>query len=305
MRRDTMISLTRLRALTVSDGGGTPRHLSAASGLACLGANIYVVADDELHLGVFPATGDGPGRVLPLLAGVLPAAKEARKARKPDLESIAILPPFGQYRHGALLALGSGSTPQRCRGVLLGVDEHGAVDRAPHIVDLASLFAALDFPAVNIEGATACGGELRLFQRGNTSDPRNAILRYPLPLVLAALAGGPAIGAPRDIAIADLGHIDGVPLCFTDVSALPDGSMVFTAIAEDTGDAYNDGPCLGAAIGVMDADGRLRRIERLDRPHKIEGVDARADGGTIRLLLVTDADDAGIPACLFSAAIDG
>ncbi|MGH6768416.1 MAG: DUF6929 family protein [Xanthobacteraceae bacterium] len=300
-----MISLTKLRTLQVADGDDAAlRHLSAASGLACLGSSIYVVADDELHLGVFPAAGDAPGRVLPLFAGALPVAKEARKARKPDLESIALLPPFGPYRNGALLALGSGSTPQRCRGVLLGVDGDGVIDAPPRIVDLSGLFGALDFPALNIEGATAGDGELRLLQRGNNSDPRNAILRYPLPTVLDALASGEAIGAPSAIAFADLGRVGGVPLCFTDGASLPGGGMVFTAIAEDTADAYNDGPCLGAAIGIVGVDGRVRRIEHLDRPCKIEGVDARMDGDIVRLLLVTDADDAGVAACLFSAVIN-
>ena len=37
---------------------------------------------------------------------------------------------------------------------------------------------------------------------------------------------------------------------------------------------------------------------------KIEGVHARPDGDTIRLLLVTDADDADIPAQLLTATLD-
>ena len=54
-----MITLTKIRELDLADCGdaGLPRHLSAASGLACAGSSIYVVADDELHLGVFSATG--------------------------------------------------------------------------------------------------------------------------------------------------------------------------------------------------------------------------------------------------------
>ena len=43
--------------------------------------------------------------------------------------------------------------------------------------------------------------------------------------------------------------------------------------------------------------------DRLDQPHKIEGVDAQVAGDVIRLLLVTDADDASVPAAMFSAAI--
>ena len=42
-------------------------------------------------------------------------------------------------------------------------------------------------------------------------------------------------------------------------------------------------------------------LHRLDRADKVEGVHARVDGTVIQLLLVTDADDADIPAGLFSA----
>ncbi|MFL5038808.1 MAG: DUF6910 family protein, partial [Xanthobacteraceae bacterium] len=110
-------------------------------------------------------------------------------------------------------------------------------------------------------------------------------------------------GAVKPFAIDrfDLGRIDGIPFCFTDAAALPNGDMVFTAVAEDTEDTYNDGPCAGAAIGIVTNDGHLRWLRRLDRPHKIEGVDARLDGDAVRLLLVTDADDPDIPASLFSA----
>ena len=40
------------------------------------------------------------------------------------------------------------------------------------------------------------------------------------------------------------------------------------------------------------------------RPRKIEGVAARMDGDSLKLLLVTDADDAAIPARLFSTTIE-
>jgi len=92
-------------------------------------------------------------------------------------------------------------------------------------------------------------------------------------------------------------------LSFTDGASLPDGGMVFTAVAEDTEDTYNDGACLGAAIGVAARDGAVRFLDRLDACHKVEGVSARVDNDVIRLLLVTDADDAAIPGVLFSATI--
>ncbi|MFL5098582.1 MAG: DUF6910 family protein, partial [Xanthobacteraceae bacterium] len=68
-------------------------------------------------------------------------------------------------------------------------------------------------------------------------------------------------------------------------------------------DAYNDGPCAGAAIGIVGNNGHLRWLRRLHRPHKVEGVDARLDGDAVRLLLVTDADDPDIPASLLSATM--
>ena len=89
-----MITLKKLRELDLAATGeaGMPRHLSAASGLACPGSAFYVVADDELHLGVFDAAGDAPGRLLRLFDGELPTEKKARKKQKPDLEAITQLP---------------------------------------------------------------------------------------------------------------------------------------------------------------------------------------------------------------------
>jgi uncharacterized protein DUF6929 len=304
-----MITLTKIRELDLADAGNArlPRHLSAASGLACVGSFIYVVADDELHLGVFSATDNAPGRLIRLFDGELPADKAARKKQKPDLEAITQLPAFGDYPNGALLALGSGSKRNRHRGALLRLDGLGAVEGTPAIIDVSQLFEVLDrrFPALNIEGAIAIGDEFRLLQRANKKHPQNLIVRYPLAPVLEALARGTAIGAiePAAIAAVDLGHIDGIPLSFTDGASLPDGGMVFTAVAEDTEDTYNDGACLGAAIGIAASDGTVRFLDRLDASHKVEGVTARVDNEAIRLLLVSDADDPVIPANLFAATL--
>jgi hypothetical protein len=132
----------------------------------------------------------------------------------------------------------------------------------------------------------------------------NAVIRFQLSALLDAFSSG-RTDAIKLSAIDpfNLGQIDGIPWCFTDAAALPDGDMVFTAVAEDTDAAYNDGPCAGAAIGIADDNGHLRCLHRLDRPFKIEGVDAQVDGDVIRLLLVTDADQADIPAGLFSATV--
>ena len=303
------ISLSKIRELDLlaAPSDGRPLHLSAASGLVRAGRSLYVVADDELHLGVFDASDTKAGHLVRLFPGELPATAADRKARKPDLEALVLLPSFTGYSRGALLALGSGSKRNRCRGALLALDAQGEAGDTPQVCDLSGLFAVPEdiFPALNIEGAVVIGDELCLLQRGNKRAVQNAVIRFHLPALLAALGSGLPIEflAPSAICAVALGEIKGVPLCFTDAAALPNGEFVFTAIAEDTEDNYDDGPCTGAAVGIADREGRLRCLYRLDRPHKIEGVDARVEGRVIRLLLVTDADDAAVPASLYCATI--
>jgi hypothetical protein len=303
-----VITLTKVRALDlVPSVEGIQRHVSAASGLVRAGSFLYVVMDDDLELGVFRAGDNEPGRTIRLFEGELPPFNPERKRQKPDLEALVLLPAFENFPNGALLALGSGSRPNRRRSVLIAVDAQGAVHGAPKILDLSPLYDPLAgaFAALNIEGAVIVGNQLCLFQRGNRRNSANAIARFPLSPVLDAVNGG-CSGAIKPLAIhtVDLGGIDGVPFTFSDAAALPDGRMVFTAIAEDTDNTYDDGPCAAAAIGVVDGDGRLRSLFRLDAPYKVEGIDARVDGDALRLLLVTDADEPTIPAILYSATLE-
>ncbi len=303
-----MITLTKIRELDIAASPGAgPTFLSAASGLVRTGDFLYVVADDERHLAVFPAANNGPGRVIPLFEGELPASRIERKALKPDLETLTLLPPSEDFPAGAILALGSGSTRIRRKAALIGVHAQSAVQGLPEILDLSPVFDPLDavFRKLNIEGAAVVGDEMRLFQRGNGRDSENAIIRFALAAFIDTLRGdGQSAIQPLAIQKIDLGRIDGIPLSFTDAATLPNESMVFSAVAEDTDDTYNDGPCAGAGIGLLDRDGQLLRLLRFDAPYKVEGVDARVDGEAIRLLLVTDADDPAIPAVLFSATME-
>jgi hypothetical protein len=304
-----MIRLSKLRDLDLAHASakGRPAHLSAASGLVRVGDSLYVVADDELHLGVFPASGDGPGRLVRVFEGELPGEKSARKRAKPDLEALVELPATDEFPHGALLAIGSGSTPDRGRGALIGLDASGGL-RGPHrAVDLWPLLEPLadEFADLNIEGAVVAGGELSLLQRGNRQHPNNAVAAFEVDRVLKALRAGDARAIPPiSIRRFRLDSIDGVPLTVTDGAALPDGSIVFSAVAEATDDAYHDGACVGAAVGALGADGAVRYLEHLDLPYKIEGIHGELRGRRLKLLAVTDADDVAVPASLFAATIE-
>jgi hypothetical protein len=303
------VRLTKLRelALDAPSRPGRPRYLSAASGLVVVKSFHYVVADDELHLGVFPADGATPGTLFRLFEGELPKDKSDRKREKPDLETLLLLPSFARYEHGALLAIGSGSKSNRRRGALLALDERGGIRGQSRVIDLADLMSPIKKHVgdLNIEGAVTIGDALILLQRGNRGGGVNALVTMHLPDFLAALAAGDSVPAqPFDVRIYDLGSIDDVPLCFTDGAALPDGRVVFSAVAEDTSDSYSDGPCSGAAIGILSADGHVQSVRRITPGAKVEGVAVHLEGGRINLLLVTDADDVSVPASLYAAELE-
>ena len=106
-----MMHLTTLRTLDLDCGSEAhrPAYLSAASGLVAVGQFLYVVADDELHLGIFEIDSHRPGTLLRLFPRALPSHPTKRKKAKPDLEALLQLPAFNHHPHGALLALGPGS----------------------------------------------------------------------------------------------------------------------------------------------------------------------------------------------------
>lgn len=290
----------QIRTLTIAPGSH-PRglsFLSAASGLVRAGNRLYVVADDENHLGVFDGGGTEPIRLIRLFEGDLPASAKKRKAIKPDLEALLLLPAAEAWPAGALLALGSGSRSNRLVGALLRLDDRGDVDGRARPVDLAPLYGGLNSRCaeLNIEGAFVVGTELILLQRGNSRGP-NAAIRFPLQHVIAWLSGGSSTSLePSSIRDYELGIVDGVPLGFTDGTALPDGSWLFSAVAEQTDNSYDDGACLAAMIGIVRTDGTLQSMRRLDPTRKVEGIEAQVAGGEVVVSMVTDADDPSVPA---------
>lgn len=303
-----MLELQKIRELTLErpTAPGRATHLSAASGLVIVQSSLYVVADDELSLVVFPAAGEAPGKLIRYLEGELPFGKEKRKKLKPDLEALVLLPPFASYQHGALFAVGSGSRKNRRQGVLFELDEQGAILGSPRSIDLSPLLISMgaEVAELNIEGALWVQDRFMLLQRGNKGGGRNALITFGLKDVLHALAIGVVVPAmPFEIRYYDLGTVDGVLLSFTDGAALSDGRIVFTAVAENTDDSYADGACAGASVGILSNDGLLLSLDRLHPGVKVEGIDARLEDESIQLTMVSDADDAAIPAALYRAAL--
>jgi len=291
--------------VTVPSTEESTNPVSAARGLVRLGLRLYVVADDENHLAMFDLRDEGPGCTFRLFEGDLPQEHKVRKAVKPDLESLTHLPPSSAHPFGSLLAIGSGSRPNRQHAVLLHLDELGRPQGPLRTVDLAPLFAPLRraFDDLNIEGAFLDGGEMCLLQRRNRLSPVNACIRFDGRIFQRWLLAGGPLPSATSINKFDLGVVEGVPLCFTDGAALPAGGWVFCAAAEDTRDSYADATCAGSAVGVISPFGELLRLEPLSLLCKAEGIAVEENGSTLELLLVTDADDRAVPASLLSATL--
>lgn len=294
-----MLVPQRLRPLTL-DPRDHPRgqpHLSAASGLVLCGTRLYIVADDEHHLAQLDARDavDSPLRLLRLAPGKLPADAAPRKKAKPDLEVLLRLPARQGGGSALLAALGSGSRPQRERAFVLALDARGEVALPARELPLGPLYAPLRarFGELNLEAGFVAGNRLHLFQRAHAGQPLNGHVVFDAGAMRAWL-DDPSTEPPPALSIEalDLGTVEGVPLGITDAAAGPDGGWVFSAVAEDTGNAYDDGACVGSVVGWADAQGRVGRCERLAGAPKVEGIAPVGDG---RLWLVTDADDPARP----------
>ena len=258
--------------------------IGAASGIARAGRTLAIVADDENALVLTDLDGRNARRV-PFAGG-----GRDSKGTKRDLEALACI-------GSTLLALPSGSTERRRRGLAWSVRDDGVPASDPAPVDLAPLYEEIErgVPDLNIEGAAFTGERLLLFQRGNGPAGVNAVVE------LRADAASPQGLHPDSLERVerhDLGSVEGVRLCFTDAARAGD-AVVFTAVAEAGDSTYHDGRCVGAAVGVLGGP-----LFQLEQPVKVEGVEvARMDDEGIDLLLVADDDDPHTSAQLMSARI--
>lgn len=271
----TALTLEKLASLEVS----------AASGCVVHRGRVLVVADDDVSLHTYALDGRAL-EVLPLFPDAMPHDEHARKKVKPDLEALALLP------DDSLLAMGSGSTDRRSRAAHVRA---GAV----RVIDCGPLFARLgkEFEQLNIEGLVVQGDRLVLGQRGNGAKRENALIHLNLATALEDLSRG--VLTERGLLRVDrlaLGELDGVPLSLTDLALAEDGSLRFTAAAEDTDDPYVDGQCTGSVVGALDG-AKVAWVTPLSPVVKIEGL-SRLEGD--RWVLVADADDPTVKAPLFT-----
>ncbi|RYY73271.1 MAG: hypothetical protein EOO52_17830 [Gammaproteobacteria bacterium] len=303
-----MIQLTEIKNLLLvrPSHPHRPLHLSAASGLVKVGPWLYVVADDELHIGKF-SLSNNTGELYECFPGDLPLDIEERKAAKPDAEVLTLLPDPSNSRHSSLLVLGSGSKKNRRDAALIGLDGNGDISGEAKIIDLSLFYEFLknEIGKLNIEGAAIFQERIFLFQRGNKKNKLNATINIGMNDFYRLLHEPQKFYEPHiQITPYDLGYVDEVPFCFTDATALPTGDIIFTASAENTSDSYLDGMCMGSKIGVINLQGNLILLEPVDKIVKLEGITVNNIDKAVEILLVSDADDVSRPAQLYSALLN-
>lgn len=296
--RDAALS-ARITEIVPLDG------VRAGSALIQVGARLLLVQDDAFTLVWVDPSGAG-GRPA-LTRQVLESdGGPLAKALKPDFEA-ALLGPGG-----VAYVLGSGSKPTRRRVARLDT----AAGRA-HVLDADPLYLAVEAAleeTPNLEGAVLLFHQraVRLFHRRAGTEGRAGAT---IDVTLDGLEGGPArvLGVARwDLGALqrDLGPGEApreVPLSFTDAAPGPEGRLFYLAAAEDTPNAVDDGPVIGAAVGVI-RGGEARWAPLLDvdgapTERKAEGLALAEDGRSG--FVVTDPDDASRPAELCRVVLEG
>lgn len=290
--------MERVERLRLADGS----PVRAASAVVPLGDGLLVVQDDATHGAWFRAGSVSVVRLLPAVDGLeLFEEASGTKHLKPDFEAACGLDVDGE---AAVLVLGSGSLEARMRWSVLrfvgGRPEAQVADMAPLYADVA---AALRVPpdVLNMEGACVVGGALRWYHRGLPSAgvPAGSVDLEPAAAVAATLgrvsASDVTASNPRHY---DLGDVDGVGLGITDAVALPDGTVLLSAAAEESPNPRDDGPVVASALVLLDGHD-VRDMAPLPlvggSVSKVEGLMVlEADPSSTLLLAVVDADDPAV-----------
>ncbi|EOQ65340.1 hypothetical protein F935_00184 [Acinetobacter calcoaceticus ANC 3811] len=289
--------------------------ISALSGVACVGDDLYFVGDNLPYLlrinrnqNMADATVFekiplfDPSEQIPLSA--------LSKQQKPDFEALTAISWNGQSQ---LLVMGSGSTENRKRALLYNPANDqvrtflGAVDYdfLQHQVELTG---GAD---LNIEAICSDHRYLYIFQRGNINF-HHGVLVFDLIKIQAGKSLANALIHSLKLSLAEL---DGSASGISDACFLVDKNLIVaTAAVEQTLNTYDDGAVLGSFILVFSPDGKalaahlIQDAKGRTLPIKIEGItwfESRSDGEVFLLVTDSDGGDSEILKVLLSNAALG
>jgi hypothetical protein len=297
-----------------------PGFVRAASGLVWFQGRLAIVQDDTLLVALVDAdTLQVEALDLPLRADGARSfdVERGNKKDKPDFEACLSLQHQGR---ALLLAFGSGSHANR-ESIALVSQREGQFES--RIVPVPAFYAALRASPdllsteLNLEGAVTLGDTLRLFQRSNGallapgSTPTCATCDLSLSALLAHLDAPTRAPVPalRNVTHYELGQAGSGRLTFTDATTLPDTTILFSASAESSPNAYDDGEVTGSALGILrDAKAQLCLLQdEQGQPlrDKVEGVALASPANLTRAYVVIDPDDHHKPGTLAEVELTG
>jgi hypothetical protein len=301
-----LVELAEVTPLRFEDGS----PVRAASAVARYGDGLLVVQDDSTQACWLRGSVGSPLRLLPPVEGHDQFAEAlGTKHLKPDLEAAA------ETEDGGVLLLGSGSTPARMRAVRVSADPsatHAVADLTVLYARIAELLGVVP-DQLNLEGACVVGDVLRWFQRGLPSaGVPTASVDLDLATLLAVTSGAGGLDAVDvgEVRGYDLGEVGGVGLAVTDAVPVGSGSdqqVLVSAAAEDSPNAYDDGPVVASALAILDGD----TVVELATLPLVEGRVAKVEGLTVldwddaggRLLASVDADDTEVPSSMLTLQV--
>ncbi|MGR2826893.1 hypothetical protein FY048_15450 [Acinetobacter sp. 1124_18A] len=289
--------------------------ISALSGVACVGDDIYFVGDNLPYLlrinrnqnmadaTVFEKIAlFDPSEQIPL--------RELSKEQKPDFEALTAISWNGQSE---LLVMGSGSTENRKRALLYN-PANDQVRTFLDAVDYDFLQHQVELTGgadLNIEAICSDHRYLYIFQRGNINF-HHGVLVFDLIKIQAGKSLANALIHSLKLSLAEL---DGSASGISDACFLVDKNLIVaTAAVEQTLNTYDDGAVLGSFILVFSPDGKalaahlIQDAKGRTLPIKVEGItwfESRLDGEVFLLVTDSDGGDSEILKVLLSNAALG
>ncbi|KYQ79004.1 DUF6929 family protein [Acinetobacter lactucae] len=289
--------------------------ISALSGVACVGEDVYFVGDNLPYLLKINRTQNmadttvfekiplfDPSEQIPLSA--------LSKEQKPDFEALTCISWDGQSQ---LLVMGSGSTENRKRALLYN-PVNDQVKTFLEAVDYDFLQYQVELTGgadLNIEAICSDHRYLYIFQRGNIN-LHHGVLVFDLIKIQAGKSLANALIHSLKLSLAELeGSASGI----SDACFLADKNLIIaTATVEQTLNTYDDGAVLGSFILVFSPDGKalathlIQDAKGQTLPIKVEGItwfESRSDGEVFLLVTDSDGGDSEILKILLSNAALG
>ena len=272
--------------------------VSALSGAACVGDDLYLVGDDVGYLlktdrknNINRATNF---EKIPLFEQPKHTTLTVfSKKTKPDFEALSCIRFDGQPQ---LLVMGSGSTENRKKALLYNPADHQVhvlLDTSDY--DFLEHCLALTGGAdLNIEAVCSDQNNLYIFQRGNINR-FHGVLVFDLIQIQNGKSLECALKKSFNLTLPELeGAASGISDAYFFVEK---NLIVATAAVEQTLNTYDDGAVLGSFILVLSPEGKILFTHLIQDSKgqtlaiKVEGItwlESTSDGEVF--LLVTDSD---------------